>query len=464
MLKFCCFCSLFMAFFAVAHAARLQPDYRTDYIAYEEEMPYEPSRTADIMSKFGLLSPQQLLDTADYYEIHNIIDTPLICYNLIINAPVKEDDPGQQQLKIRVLNKSAVIYFWMCDYLKSYELLIKALDLCEKYPNGSIEFRIHANIGNIYYRFKEYDLAKLYYSRALELCRDSTNVILLYDNIGQAEFEKGELDSAFYHLDKALQINSRFGNIHINSLSNTIASIYQKRGLYDSAFYYLRLALDDARKNRREEFEAENLSDLGKLFFETERADSAILYIGYSNAVARENKFYNILLENHLTLSKIEKAKGYYDKSLEEMEKYSNLKDSIFSASRLMDINNLQRIYEVSKTNRQLEELAVEQKIKERTISYQRTGLFAAIAALLLVVVILLFVFSQKRRLNKAYKALFEKNLEIISLQERTSDKHPKNMPHSKHTLLHVCQFYNVAVFFRNSRGSKRSIHRTFCK
>ncbi len=68
--------------------------------------------------------------------------------------------------------------------------------------------------------------------------------------------------------------------------------------------------------------------------------------------------------------------------------------------------------------------MAVEQQIKERTIRYQQIFLMITIGALALVSGVLLYVFFQKRRLNTAYKTLFEKNLKIIELQERPTETH----------------------------------------
>ncbi len=231
MLRFCCFFCLFTTVLTSAQDAHSQSASRYDYVAYEQEEPYEPSRTGDIMTKFGHLSPQQLLDMADHYETKNIIDTALICYSLIINNPVKENDPGQQHLKIDALNKSAVIYYWMCDYMKSYDLLLKALGLCEKYHDDSVEFKVRTNIGNIYFHFKEYRMAKQYYFKALELCRDSASIMILHNNIAEAEIGSGELDSAFYHI-KSLQASNRFDSTRLHLLLNTTASFYPSFRLY----------------------------------------------------------------------------------------------------------------------------------------------------------------------------------------------------------------------------------------
>jgi AraC-like DNA-binding protein len=135
-----------------------------------------------------------------------------------------------------------------------------------------------------------------------------------------------------------------------------------------------------------------------------------------SSTIAKKSNFLNILAKNYLTLSKIEESKGHIQNAFEYYKKYANLKDSIFNTKNFGDINQLQRLYEVSKTNQQIEQLAIEQQIKEHTIHYQKVIQFITLSVLLLAIIILLYIAFQKRMLNTAYKTLFKKNLEIIDL------------------------------------------------
>jgi tetratricopeptide (TPR) repeat protein len=120
-------------------------------------------------NKYKKLTQQQLLDTANYYEEANSPEIALVCLSIIINTPVKDTDIEQHKIIIEALNRSAIIYYNMCDYNNSHEFLIKALLLCEKIDYKSFQPKIYNNIGNIYYRYKKYDLAKYNYSKALNL-------------------------------------------------------------------------------------------------------------------------------------------------------------------------------------------------------------------------------------------------------------------------------------------------------
>lgn len=389
---------------------------------YAQNSVYGSSPNGDIISKYRHLLPKQLLDTANYYYNSNSNDTALICYSLIINTPVYENDTVSQKLAVEALNKTGVIYRRVCDYRRSYELFIKALDLCEQYRYDEYMPKIYSNIGNIYIRFNRYDVAKQWYLQALSLCKNSIDSLTLFNNMGVAELESGKTDSIFNFFNHALQISRRHSNIHSESILNNIALYHQKAGVYDSAFHYFRQSLAAAKRNSKIESEAGSYYCLAKLLMETGEADSAQFYIHTSNRIAAENSFLRISAENYLVLSQIAEHKAHYKSALEHLKTYANLKDSLFDVDKFGEINQLQRLHEVSKTNQHIEQLVVEKRIKEHTIRI-------ILGVLALVISILIYVFIQKKKLNTAYKTLVEKNLKILELQDSTTEKYPINRP-----------------------------------
>jgi AraC-like DNA-binding protein/Tfp pilus assembly protein PilF len=376
---------------------------------------------SDIIANYKQLTLQQLFDTAQCYYNKNEYDTALIYYYFIVNTPLKDNDIEQQKIVINAFVNSGLIYNYFCDYRSAYEFCIKALNLSEKINFTSHE-RIFNNLGTIYYRFKMYDMAKEYFSKALQISNDSITTMLLLNNLGASEVECDNIDNAFHYLDRSLKISKKCNNAYSETIFNTIAEGYLKINQYDSAFYYFKLSKNEAIKNNRPEIEAYNLSKFGSMYFKINKIDSALYYIKLSNIIAAEKKYLRILADNYLILSEIQEAKGNITKAFEHFKTYAGLKDSIFSADKFGEINQLQRIYDISKTNQQIESLIIEQQIKERTILYQRIIWLITLGVLLLVCVILFYIFLQKQKLNKAYKILVEKNVEIIDLQKNSSE------------------------------------------
>lgn len=386
-------------------------------------------QTNPIISGFSHLSSQQLLDTAEYYFEKNSMDTALACYGLLINTPVKDKDFLQHQKIIEAYSKSAIIHIRTSDFRTAYELLIKALLLSEKSPEIAYESRaslsrIFNSFGVIYSHYKKYDLAKQYYVKALDLCQDSAITVMILSNMGGVETRIDNQDRAYYYLNKALKVSERNNNAFIHSVLNSLAYYYKENQEYDSAIHYFQLSWAASKKNNVALREADNLSQLARCFFEKNKIDSALVYLNMSNVIAKENSFLGILAENYLTMSKIEESKGRTLKAFEYHKKYADLKDSIFNAEKFGDIHQLQHMYETSKTNQQIEQLRVEQEVKEKTIYFQTIIQRIILSILVLVCVVLIFVFFQKRKLNTAYTVLVEKNREALEFHKNTSEKY----------------------------------------
>ena len=378
----------------------------------------------ELIASLMKLSFQKLCDTADYYLNASSYDTAMICYTLLVNTPVKKNTIEQQKRMGEIYNKRSVIYYYMCDYSNSFECLIKALKFCEKSSYDDYLSKIYTNLGNIYYHFSKPE-AKWYYQKALNYPQDSTSIAVLLNNLGAVELEMENLDSAAYFLNKSLKINKKQSKL-LPNIWNNMASFYQKKQLYDSALYYFHLSLDFARKNNHIPIEIENLTELGKLFFEMNNKDSALFYIKSSNIIAKENNLLRILADNYLIMSEIEEGKGNIKKALEYYKMYANMKDSIFNTENLVDMNQLRRLYESSQTNQQIEQLVIDKHIKDRTIHFQKMIWIVTLCVLLFVTFVLLIMIIQKKRLDKAYQALVEKNVEIMDIHKKYPEKQQK--------------------------------------
>ena len=380
------------------------------------------SQNNDVIESFMRLSMQQLFDTANYYFKRNSYDTTVICYNLLINNIPKNANIEQQKKLVDVYNRLWIIYFLMSDYRMAYDLSIKKLLFCEKYnlvEDKSITF---SNIGIIYFYLNQYDMAEQYYLKSLELCDDSSNIMFILNNMGANNILRGKIDSSFFYIDKSMQISKRIDSLNINSMLNNLGSYYQHKKQYDSALYYFRKSLYVSRNKNDKKVEANNLSDIGKLFFEIKKIDSALYYLDLSNKIASENKYISNLAENYLALSEIEKSKGRFKNALEYYETYNNLKDSISNADVYSSVNLIQRQYEVSKTNQQIEELEIDRQLKENTIHYQRIIMNIIIAVSLLMGLVLSIIIVQNKRLRKSYNVLVDKNVEIVELYKKVPE------------------------------------------
>ncbi|MDR1951657.1 MAG: helix-turn-helix domain-containing protein, partial [Bacteroidales bacterium] len=229
----------------------------------------------------------------------------------------------------------------------------------------------------------------------------------------------GYLDAAYPFLNKARQLAERLNPGLLPNMWHSLGSYYREKGNSDSAFFYYRLLLDNAEKGSSSALSlSSGLSGLGRLFFDLGKPDSAILYINRSNVVASQHDVPLILMDNYLLLSKIAESKGNSITTFEYFKQYTDLKESIFGRGSFFEISKLQHTYEVSKVNQQVEQLTIGQQIRDKIIRNLTTVQYVLLAVLILISTLLVLVFVQNKRLNAAYKKLFEKNVEITELRE----------------------------------------------
>ncbi|MCL2168248.1 MAG: helix-turn-helix domain-containing protein [Lentimicrobiaceae bacterium] len=388
-------------------------------VSFSQNPNSKTHQMGETFASFMKLSHQQLFDTAKFFFEKNSIDTALICYNIINNAP-ESSDSIHKLLSIKSLSMTGLCYFKICDFSNAYKYLTDALILSEKFNIESELYKIYNNLGNIYFTFAEDDKGMKYLNKSLSHSNDSAHYFVVINNIAAIERENGNMDSALIYHEKTLKFGYQTNSKHLSMFLSNTASTYKKMGEIDSAIYYLRSAINEAKKINEIQTLVESYSDLGITYYEMNQLDSALFFLNLSNLTAiTEKQYINVMTENYMIMSKIEEAKGNKGNALEYLKKYFNLNDSIYNNNILSDINQIERQYEVSKTNKQIEELIFEQKIKERTIYYQKIIGMIAIGVLLLVIFVLFVIILQRKKLVKAYKILVDKNVEIIQFQQK---------------------------------------------
>ena len=223
-------------------------------------------QTDEFLSNLSKLSSKELMDKAMFYYNKSSFDTTLIYCNLIINTTPKNADIEQQTILFQAYNRLASVYGIMADYRLAYDNFIKALNIGEKYNLTDHIPSIYNNIGLIYLRLNNLELASYYYLKSIELIKDSSENILILNNLGSLCIRRGEMDSAYYFLNKLINISKENENKYMQYILNNIAECYKKEKQYDSAFYYFRQSIEFSKINNDIRIETVSLSDIGKLF------------------------------------------------------------------------------------------------------------------------------------------------------------------------------------------------------
>lgn len=363
---------------------------------------------------------KELMNRAASYDINHHPDSALIYYDMIANHPYEQSlTPEHRKLIVKALNRSAAIYGGMSDYRTAFRLLVQALTICDEYNLDSEKSDIYNNIGNIYYTFKKYPLANTYYRKALELNRSNSSTFMILNNLVNTGIRSGKTDSVRYWLRRCEKVDVASGGKYKYLILNSKAFMHSRACEYDSALKYYRLSLDESRKINSCVTEASILSALGELSFNKGDFSSALKYVAKSDSIAVRDNFKAIVADNRILLAQIREREGNLPAALKLYKEYYLLNDSILNISHLGEISDMQRVYEAAKTNRHIEQLGIEQEIREKTIGYQRALMWIGGTLLLLSIGFIIYILKQKRNLSTAYEVLMKKNLEIVALQDQ---------------------------------------------
>ena len=93
------------------------------------------------------------------------------------------------------------------------------------------------NLGNCYYRLKEYDDAIKYYEKECDQ-EDEKQKGQRLNNLGSCYAKKQQTQLSLKSFSEALKIYQKYPEIDCSNLLNNLGTLYFKSGMYDTAANY----------------------------------------------------------------------------------------------------------------------------------------------------------------------------------------------------------------------------------
>jgi tetratricopeptide (TPR) repeat protein len=151
------------------------------------------------------------------------------------------------QLEVTLLNTLGLIYFDMDDSENSLEAHSKELMLSRKIGDRYHEAAAMVNIGKIYGRSNNFDLALKNFETALEILLKEEKMlqaIVCYDNIGHVYLEIGKLEKALEYSKKASELAHAVNHHYYKQMSYLMrGAILNMAGRFLEAITFLQEAL-----------------------------------------------------------------------------------------------------------------------------------------------------------------------------------------------------------------------------
>jgi len=216
--------------------------------------------------------------------------------------------------------------------IEKYNEIADTLMLLAKDIDESHIAEIQLIKGRYYYQKGEYSQARKIFHNALPIfikVKDSTQIALLYQNIGVSFLDEGDIDSTKIYLNKMLEINKQINNLKGVFLANYNLGVFESTHSNNpEASKYILKALEVSEQLNNKRYTAYCESMIGVIYLEQELYDKSKPYLERAllsfknlddklqigNQYVNLGKFYNEKNKDYnKAISHYKKALSYYE-------------------------------------------------------------------------------------------------------------------------------------------------------
>jgi signal transduction histidine kinase len=338
-------------------------------------------------------------------------------------------------------------WFYLGNYNESIRNYQKALSIDKALNNASNVGINLSNLGKVFEAWKESEKAIEFYRQALEISQelnDSSSMAIRLSNIGTSFMSLNQYDSSLKYLKRAYKIDSlQNRKPRLAARLDLIGLVFQRQGKYKLAETYFSNAIAIASTLKNPTSETIIQCNLAKNHILTGNFAIAENLIQKSLRNSIKLGLVRTTMNNYQLLTELYKKTGYFEKSLRSFERYTLLKDSIFTTESQRNISEFQVLYETEKKEKEIAYLNQQREIQEIQISNARQErrfyILITVAFFILAAMLLLLYVNRKR----AGKILEQKNDELNTLNS-TKDRFISILAHDLKNPFSA--FYNITT------------------
>lgn len=261
-------------------------------------------------------------------------------------------------------------YNLMNDFGTAVEHLIEGLRIAEKLNDKQLILKGYIGLGNMYSYSQQTTLGKGMYLKGLKIAEEIGNDIdkaTLLNNLGAISYRESHLDpvhlrmSASYFL-KAMDILEKRGEKEpLIDKYNNLGLLYCDMGKPDSALFYLAKSKVIIDQNNAPDYLITYYNYLGRILElkkDFKKAEEA-----YLNSLKESRNLNDAewVYENYLSIAGLYESKEDYRNAFEYYRRYSLLKDSVTNESNFLVASDIKNKFEREKKEVELNQLKAEQ-------------------------------------------------------------------------------------------------------
>ena len=253
---------------------------------------------------------------------------------------------GDLKGEAAIYGNFGLIYGEQGDHLKDLEYQLKSLAINEKLKDTSGMTSNYNNLAIIYQKQQDSTKALEYYNKALrmyEVDNSLQHMALTYNNIGSLYKDYKLYSKALYYLERSLQLRTELKDrlgVAINYVN--LGAVYMKMGDNKKARENTLLSIEHFEALGDTSSLANTYYNLGEISFHEEKYHESIKWCAASLAIADAANKKPIVQEACYCLYGGYKAVGNSKKSLEYLERYVVLVDSLKEEEVTVELGRLE--------------------------------------------------------------------------------------------------------------------------
>ncbi|BAX79338.1 tetratricopeptide repeat-containing sensor histidine kinase [Labilibaculum antarcticum] len=327
--------------------------------------------------------------------------------------------------QVLVLNELGIVYKNLSQYEKSIEIYTQGIEIAERIESTRLA-DVYSNLAVVVSNMKKYDQALQYLFKSYELENDTIGKQVILLNIGGTYKDKDQDSLAMIYYQKALKVcdDNNLADYYRNDVLQNIANelidnLDYKKGLK----YLFEIAEFEEGENNKRDLAHTYLS-IASAYKAMPNYDEAIHFFNKSIVFSIETETNDQLLLAYSCLSDIYTKKEYYKKALQYHQKYTSLKDSLFTIDKVKYNENLLAEFEAGRKENEILLLKKERELQEKELQVNERDLknnitirnATIIVSILSVIAVFVLVLFYRQKLNS--KQLLAHKIEEINKQK----------------------------------------------
>jgi len=344
-----------------------------------------------------------------YYYLHSY-DSARIAYT---NAIASYGAIGDTLRMASCYNVIGLIDSDKAEYKTALDAYESALNLYKKIGDKDGIATCFQNIGVIYAEWGFEPKANDYYERSLKLFRelnDSLSVANLTNNIGNFHKRTGTYEQALKYYKESYLTFKRLGDLYgLASVTTNLGSLFVLQEQWDRCLEYYFEAIELYRKVGNDLGISYVYTSIGVAFFNQEKVEKSLGYFLKAERVADSLGYKELKKENLNNIYEVYKTLGDFEKANAYLIDFYALKDSIYSEENFNKLVELEKKYQIEKSQKEV--LALKARDEKRELI-----LWALFVIFVMAAVIGFVIFKIQRIKERQHRLILEQKILLTQM------------------------------------------------